>query len=254
EYAYRLRISPPRHDFELRIVPSSINIRGGGTVPLSVYALRKDDFSGEIALAFKNAPRGFKLSGARIPDGQDRVRLTLTAPAITAQEPLTLSLTGRATIDGQEIVRPVVPAEDMLQAFLYRHLVAVNELKAVVSGRVGRNTTVAILSELPVKIPSGGTGVVRMGVPAGTAFDQVHLELDEPPEGITIEKESPSRQGTEIVLKCDAAKAKPGLKGNLIVNAFAVPSKKTAKKQQPRGRPTPLGMLPAIPFEVVAAD
>jgi hypothetical protein len=28
EYAYRLRISPPKPDFELRIVPSSINARG----------------------------------------------------------------------------------------------------------------------------------------------------------------------------------------------------------------------------------
>ena len=29
EYAYRLRISPPRPDFELRVVPSSINARAG---------------------------------------------------------------------------------------------------------------------------------------------------------------------------------------------------------------------------------
>ena len=255
EYAYRLRISPPRHDFELRIVPSSINVRGGGTVPLAVYALRRDDFAGEIALAFKNVPRGFKLSGARVPEGQDQVRLTLTVPPMKQKRTLTLSLIGRATVDGQEIVRPVVPAEDMMQAFLWRHLVPVNELKAVVSGRTATSTTVAILSELPVKIQAGGTGVVRMGVPAGTAFDQVHLELDEPPEGIVIEKEAPSRQGTEIVLKCDAAKVKPGLKGNFIVNAFAVKTEETPKqKSQPRGRRTPLGMLPAIPFEVVAAD
>ena len=29
EYAYRLRVSPPRPDFELRVVPSSLSIRGG---------------------------------------------------------------------------------------------------------------------------------------------------------------------------------------------------------------------------------
>jgi hypothetical protein len=233
-------------------VPSSINVRGGGTVPLAVYALRRDGFSGSVALAFENAPRGFKLGGARVPDGQDQVRLTLTAPPIAKETSLTLSLAGRATIDGHEIVRPVVPAENMMQAFAYWHLVPVNELKAVVSAGAATDTTVAILSELPVRIPAGGTAVVRMAV-AGRAFDQVHLELDEPPEGIVIEKESPSRQGTEIVLKCDAAKQKPGLKGNLIVNAFAVRSEGTSKeKPQPRGRPTPLGMLPAIPFEIVA--
>ena len=254
EYAYRLRISPPRHDFELRIVPSSINIRGGGTVPLAVYALRRDDFSGSIALALRDGPPGFTLSGARVPDGQDQVRLTLTAPPITPNKPLTLSLAGRATIGGHQIVRPVVPAEDMMQAFLYRHLVPAGELKAVVSGRAA-NTVVAILSELPVRIPAGGTAAVRMGVPAGKVFGQVHLELDEPPEGIAIAEESSTRQGTRIVLKCDAAKVKPGLKGNLIVNAFAVRSEGTPKeKPQPRGRRTPLGMLPAIPFEIVAAE
>jgi len=254
EYAYRLRISPPRHDFELRIVPSSINIRGGGTVPLAVHVLRRDGFTGEIALALKNAPRGFKLSGARVPDGQDKVRLTLTAPPMTKKKVLSLSLEGRATIGGQQVIRPVAPAENMMQAFIYWHLVPVNELKAVVSAGSASNVTVRILSELPVKIPAGGTAVVRTTV-AGRAFDQVHLVLDEPPEGIVIEKESPSRQGTEVVLKCDPEKVQPGLKGNLIVNAFAVRSGGPSKvKPQPRGRPPPLGMLPAIPFEIVAAE
>ena len=58
EYAYRLRISPPRPDFELRVVPSSINAVAWRLTPITVYALRKDGFSGEIALAFKDAPRG----------------------------------------------------------------------------------------------------------------------------------------------------------------------------------------------------
>ena len=65
EYAYRLRISEPRPDFALRVVPSSINVRAGASVPITVYALRKDGFSGEIALALKDAPKGFTLSGGR---------------------------------------------------------------------------------------------------------------------------------------------------------------------------------------------
>ena len=60
EYAYRLRISPPQPDFELRIVPSSVNAVGGGAVPVTVYALRRDDFSGEIALELKDARRRFR--------------------------------------------------------------------------------------------------------------------------------------------------------------------------------------------------
>jgi len=252
EYAYRLRIGPLQPDFGLRIVPSSINVRGGATVPLAVYALRKDGFAGEIALALKEAPAGFSLGGARIPDGQDQVRLTLTVPPITPKEPLSLLLEGRARIRDTEVVRPVVPAENMLQAFAYHHLVPVSELKVSVSGRVTTNTTVRILSATPVKIPADGTGAVRVGVPAGTFFAPVHVELDDPPEGLTIRSQSPGSEGTEIVLQSDGAKVKPGLKGNLIVNAFAVRTPSASKdKPPPASRPTPLGMLPAIPFEIV---
>ena len=58
EYAYRLRISPPRPDFALRVVPSSLSVRGGASVPLTVYALRRDGFTNEITLSLKDAPAG----------------------------------------------------------------------------------------------------------------------------------------------------------------------------------------------------
>ncbi len=71
----------------LRVVPSSINVRAGASVPITVYALRKDGFSGEIALALKDARQGIRLSGARVPANQDQVRLTLTAPQSPLDEP-----------------------------------------------------------------------------------------------------------------------------------------------------------------------
>ena len=33
DYAYRLRISHPQHDYQLRVTPSSISARGGQSVP-----------------------------------------------------------------------------------------------------------------------------------------------------------------------------------------------------------------------------
>ncbi len=123
EYAYRLRIGPPRPDFELRVVPSSINARSGAMVPIRVYALRHDGFSGDIALALKDAPAGFSLAGARIPAGEDQVRVTLTVAAATGKGPIALHLEGRATIGGRAVLRQAVPADDMMQAFAYRHLV-----------------------------------------------------------------------------------------------------------------------------------
>jgi hypothetical protein len=43
-----------------------------------------------------------------------------------------LQVQGRATIQAQTVSHPAVPAEDMMQAFAYRHLVPVQELKLAV--------------------------------------------------------------------------------------------------------------------------
>jgi hypothetical protein len=81
----------------------------------------------------------------------------------------------------------------------------------------------------------------------------MRLEVNDPSDGIVVEKATPSRDGAEIVFKSDADKVKPGLKGNLIVNAFfarpAAPANQKAQAARPRA---PAATLPAIPFEIVA--
>lgn len=258
EYAYRLRLSAPRPDFELRVVPSSINVRAGTAAVLTVYALRKDGFAGDITLALKDAPAGLVLDGGWVPSGQEKMRVTLTVPPTPAQEPLSLALEGRATIDGREVVHPAVPAEDMMQAFFYRHLVPARELRVAVSQRVVTKSPARIVSSIPVKIPVGGTARVQLAGSAGLLMGKVEFELSEPPEGIAIEGveagSKPGRpgQGVAIVLRSDAAKVKPGLKGNLIVNVFTarLPASGSEKPQASRPR-VPSATLPAIAFEVV---
>jgi len=252
-YAYRLRVSPPRPDFELRVVPSSISARGGTTVPITVYALRKDGFSDEIVLALKDAPAGFALSGGRVPASQDQVRLTLTVPPAPLREPLSLSMEGSASVQGRQVSHPAIPAEDMMQAFAYHHLVPVQDVKVVVMRRNMARGPAKILGASPVKIPAGGTAQVRFDISSSALTDKAELELIEPPDGITIRSVSPSRDGLEIVLQSDAAKARPGLRGNLIVMAYPEGSLASAKANA-RGtiRRIPLDTLPAIPFEIVA--
>jgi hypothetical protein len=252
EYGYRLRISPPRPDFELRVVPSSVSVRGGASVPLTVYALRRDGFTNEITLALQDAPEGFKLNGAKVPANQDQVRLTLLAPAAPTEKPISLALEGRAIIEGHAVVHRAVPAEDMMQAFAYRHLVPAQGLEVAVSGRLMNRMSLKILSAMPVRIPAGGTARVRVATPTSAFADRFRLELSEPSEGITIGRVSSSDEGAEIELHSDAAKAKPGLKGNLIVNIFQgqLAAANQNKKQANQRRPA-VGSLPAIPFEIV---
>lgn len=255
EYAYRLRIGPPRPDFELRVTPSSINGTGGATVPITVHAIRRDDFAGEIELALKDAPKGLVMSGGRIPTGQDEVRVTLTLPPQPKPqpEPLSLTLEGRAMIQGREIVRTAAPAESMMQAFAYWHLVPAHELKLAIRRGATFRTAPRVISGQPLRIPAGGTARIQVQVPAPAgAIEGYRYELSEPPAGIEVREVSSVPTGTEILLGCDAAKAKPGLKGNLIVSLSAErkPPAGAARPNAARQR-IPMGALPAVPFEVV---
>ncbi len=252
EYAYRLRISQPKPGFELRVAPASVNIKAGASLPMTVYALRKDGFDGAIDLNLVRSPNGFSVSGGRIPPGQEQVRITLNAPLGTTSTPLQISLEGKALVEGAAMVKPAMPAEDMMQAFAYRHLVPAKEILVMVNASQRRGL-IQVTSDTPVKIPAGGTARVRVNMPSQTPGGHFDLQLSDPPEGITVEKVNSGFGGTEIVLVCDAAKAKVGLAGNLIVQALlerdgGKNSKTPGKKQAA----VPIGMLPAIPFEIIA--
>jgi hypothetical protein len=250
-YSYRLRISAPRPDFALRVTPSSLNVHGGASVPLTVHALRKDGFSGAITLRLKDAPDGFTLTGARVPENQDKVRFTLNATP-SAMEPFSLHLEGRATIRGRELTRIAVPAEDMVQSFAYRHLVPAQEQKVMVMGRFRPGDAARILTETPVRIPSGGTAPVQVHVPVGPMITKIEYELSEPPDGIAIKTVNSLGRGSEIVLQTDGAKVKSGVKGNLIVTVFAQGPQAPAKDgARAAARRISLGALPAISFEIV---
>ena len=132
QYAYRLRISAPRPDFELRVVPSSVSlaIKTGATV--SVYAVRKDGFTGPIKLTLKNPPQEFTAGPVTIPADQPLAKFYFKGSATPTTAPVELSIAGSAMLGTQETVRDAVPAEDRMQAFLWRHLVPASDLKVLV--------------------------------------------------------------------------------------------------------------------------
>jgi hypothetical protein len=135
EYAYRLRLSAPRPDYELRVAPSSINVRAGASIALTVYAVRKDGFTNEIQLRLKDAPAGCTLSANRIAANQEELKLTLQAPVRTTKELNSLAVEGRSLIGENELVHRALAADEMMQAFFYKHLVIAKDLRLAVSGR-----------------------------------------------------------------------------------------------------------------------
>ena len=229
------------------MTPSSLNLRAGATVPITVYALRRDGFQGEIALKLKDAPADFMLSGAAVPPGQDKVRVTVTAPRIPVGLPLAIELSGRADIEGHEVTHTAVPAEEMEQAFAYHHLVAEDAWMVRVIGAGGGVPWRPI--EKAVKLAAGRATTLELFVPPRFQ-NGVRLALNEPPEGISIQSVTPERGGVSVTLRVEADKAKPGLRGNLIVDAYREAAPNAAAGNQARRRQA-LGTMPAIPFEVV---
>ena len=132
EYAYRLRISHPQPDFVLRLIPSRIAMPSKGSASVTVYAIRKDGFDGPIKLTFKDLPQGLESSGATLGAKQEVVGLSLKTSLTEMEKPVNVTVVGTAKIGDQELVHEAVPAEDKMQAFLWRHLLPADTLPVLV--------------------------------------------------------------------------------------------------------------------------
>ena len=253
DYIYRLHVRRPRPDFELRVVPSSLIAQPGTHVPITVYALRRDDFDDDILLELDEVPAGFTLSGNWVPGGQNKTRLTLSVPPTPTEKPLNLQLQGRSLGRERRIDHPAVPADDMMQAFAYHHLVPAKNWTVFVTGQK---------SNLPaIQFPlerSGRLAVERRrrdpldGLLACQRRAARHPPGSERAAGRAVGEGLPIGGGrVALTVAADPAKVKAGLKGTFVFQAFrewtsTSPDGKTTSTQR-----APLGFLPAVPFEVV---
>ncbi len=252
DHAYRLRLSAPRPGFDLRVSPSILNATGGATIPITVTAVRHDGFTGDIALAIRDAPTAW-LSGAVVPAGQDQVRMTLTVPPTSAAAVIALRVEGSASIRGKTVTQLATPADDMTQAFAWHHLVATDALLLSVTARGGSRMPARIVSGEPVRMGPGGTTRLRVALPPGYAtFENLQFELSDAPDGFALRDQVFATGGAEFTLAADAAKVKPGARGNLIVT---VSGERVAPANAPNAgtrRRIMLGTVPAISYEIRA--
>ncbi len=132
EYGYRLRISQPLPDFALRLIPCRICIPSNGSAAVTVFAIRKDGFDGPIELRFKDLPEGLASPGVTLPAQQEVVNLGISTSLSAMEKPVDLTVLGTASVAEREIVHEAVPAEDKMQAFLWRHLLPADTLPVLV--------------------------------------------------------------------------------------------------------------------------
>ena len=88
-------------------------------------------------------------------------------------------------------------------------------------------------------------------MPPNPTQGKLRLQLSHAPDGIALVNATPAPGAANLVITCDASKAKPGMTGNLILETYLVrnPGK---TKAAANSQAILLDTLPAIPFVVVA--
>jgi hypothetical protein len=79
DYAYRLTVRAPAPDFRLSVEPRNPNVPVGGRIPVTVTALRLDDFDGPIEVSIEDLPAGLSASRGVIEPGRVSTTVLLSA-------------------------------------------------------------------------------------------------------------------------------------------------------------------------------
>ncbi|HRV03673.1 MAG TPA: hypothetical protein P5025_01310 [Candidatus Ratteibacteria bacterium] len=245
DYQYFVRIGPPQPDFSLIISPSQINIPTGGIAVATLYAIKKDGWDQDINLRLKGMD-GFVLDGAVIPKGKQSIRITIKSPQKYSGQITPVDLEGTSIINGTQVSRIARPAENMMQAFAYTHLVQSEELLIALTQTRFRPVKIEIPS-MGLKIPAGGSSKILCALETWfkpSSSLSINFELNNPPSGIKIRDQS--FVSDKYILTIEADKKLTGYKDNLIIEVIEEISMPGGQK-----RKVPVGFLPAIPIEVL---
>jgi uncharacterized cupredoxin-like copper-binding protein len=114
KYAYRLTARHPRPDFRLTVSPRNPNVPAGGTIPVTVTAVRMDGFDGPIDVSLADLPAGLHASSGMIAAGQVSTTIALSADLnakLDAAAPL--RATGKAAIGSATVARLANPEDHL---------------------------------------------------------------------------------------------------------------------------------------------
>jgi len=121
---YLLLAGEQQADFAVRAEAANLYFQPNQTRILEVQVLPRGGFASEVELTLDEAAASlFELSPKSIAAGQQSCLLTLTRkPGVAVANCVIPKIFARARVNGKQLQREVVCVEDLMQAFLWRHL------------------------------------------------------------------------------------------------------------------------------------
>jgi hypothetical protein len=102
---FRLVVLPVKPAADLKELPAPPLLRKGGSAPVRVVALRRDNFAGEIQLSAEGLPTGVTCAATTIAAGSNAGTLVFTAAENAAGWAGTVRVVGKAQLAGAEVTR-----------------------------------------------------------------------------------------------------------------------------------------------------
>jgi hypothetical protein len=208
-HVYRLRVREPKPDFALTVNPDNPRVTAGGTIALSVMIERLDGFKDDVVVSIPNPPAGAVVSPAVINSTQSQVTVTVTMPADAEPAVYPLSITGKATVDGQEVTHSAQPVERMRYINEWRYLPVADLSLSVLPqapftlewGQPNVMIEAGKTVEVPVKLhrtPGFDTAVriVTSGLPSGVYAPVITIDKDASEGTVELRSSGSARPGT----------------------------------------------------------
>jgi hypothetical protein len=162
DFTYRVSIRRPKPAYTLSVSPRNPNVPVGGRIPLTVTAMRLDDFDGPIDVTVKDLPPGLHATRATILPGDTRTTLLLSADdnaKLEAAVPLVVADAQGLRADPNDKLKliSVIPKSDVQMAADTREVVLQAGGTAEVAVSIQRNNGFA--GRVPVEVRNLPPGV-----------------------------------------------------------------------------------------------
>lgn len=242
-YGYYLRVDAPRPDYAVYMTPSALTARGG-VAPFRLKVVRREGFTGAIDVVVKEGPAGVKVDGSRIPPGVGEIVMTLSLPRSAAEGAQGVRLAAVATVAGKVVEREVIAADEVMQAFIYLHLLPAAETILFVAKAGWVPPFRALTNEIVIK--PGERLAVTLDCPKyGNRKEEVALEPLSGPPGLSVGDGKFEKEKYVFSLEADP-KAK-AWQGNLVFQVFMENAGRKGSRRL-------AGCLPAIPARILAQE